>query len=177
MKLVPDSVVNAAKKIKYLFLDVDGVLTDGKLYFSDRGEELKAFNIKDGLGIKLLKINNIGAGIITARQTESVNHRARELKLDPVFQGSEDKAETLKKFLKAKSISLREVAYLGDDLPDLQVIKMVGLGVCVANSPSILIESADWQVKSNGGEGAVRELAELILQSQNKLNSSIEKYL
>ena len=106
-----------------------------------------------------------------------VNHRARELKLDPVFQGSGDKAETLKKFLKAKSISLSEVAYLGDDLPDLQVIKMVGLGVCVANSPSILIESADWQVKSNGGEGAVRELAELILQSQNKLNSSIEKYL
>ena len=99
MKLVPDSVVNAAKKIKYLFLDVDGVLTDGKLYFSDRGEELKAFNIKDGLGIKLLKINNIGAGIITARQAESVNHRARELKLDPVFQGSGDKAETLKKFL------------------------------------------------------------------------------
>ena len=96
--------------IKLVVTDVDGVLTDGNLYIDSKGNETKRFNVKDGLGIKLLKINNIGAGIITARQAESVNHRARELKLDPVFQGSADKVGTLNKFLKAKSISVNEVA-------------------------------------------------------------------
>ena len=177
MKQIPKHILECAKKIKYLFLDVDGVLTDGKLYFGKSGEELKVFSVKDGQGIRLLQQNGIKVGIISARESEIVTQRANELNISPLFQNEKDKTSKLEEFIAASSLTLDQVAFLGDDLPDLRVIKMVGLGLCVGDSSEQVIKSADWKTEKNGGHGAIREVAELILSAQENLSSSIDKYL
>ena len=177
MRQIPKHILKCAEKIKYLFLDVDGVLTDGKLYFGKSGEELKVFNVKDGQGIRLLQDNGIKVGIISARKSDIVTQRASELNINPLFQGEKDKASKLKEFIVSQSLKLDQIAFLGDDLPDLRIIKMVGLGLCVANSSEQVIKSAGWKTESNGGHGAVREVAELILTAQEKLSSSLDEYL
>ena len=177
MKQIPKYILERAKKIKYLFLDVDGVLTDGKLYFGKSGEELKVFNVKDGQGIRLLQREGIEVGIISARDSEIVTQRANELNISHLFQGEKDKASKLEEFIASRSLKLDEIAFLGDDIPDLRVIKMVGLGFCVADSSEHIIKSADWRTESNGGHGAIREVAELLLTAQQKLSSSLNKYL
>ena len=177
MRQIPKHILKCAEKIKYLFLDVDGVLTDGKLYFGKSGEELKVFNVKDGQGIRLLQDNGIKVGIISARKSDIVTQRANELNISPLFQGEKDKASKLKEFVVYHSLKLDQIAFLGDDLPDLSTIKMVGLGLCVADSNEQVIKSADWKTENNGGHGAVREVAELILTAQEKLSSSLDEYL
>ena len=177
MKQIPKHILACAKKIKYLFLDVDGVLTDGKLYFGKSGEELKVFNVKDGQGIRLLQHKGIKVGIISARKSDIVTQRASELNISPLFQGEKDKASILKEFIASQSLKLDEIAFLGDDLPDLRTIKMVGLGLCVADSNEHVVKSAAWKTENNGGHGAVREVAELILTAQEKLSSSLDEYL
>ena len=177
MKQIPKHILECAKKIKYLFLDVDGVLTDGKLYFGKSGEELKVFSVKDGQGIRLLQQKGIEVGIISARESEIVTQRANELNISPLFQNEKDKASKLEEFIASNSMTLDQIAFLGDDLPDLRVIKMVGLGLCVADSSEQVIKSADWKTEKNGGHGAIREVAELILSAQGNLSSSIDKYL
>ena len=177
MKQIPKHILKYAKKIKYLFLDVDGVLTDGKLYFGKSGEELKVFNVKDGQGIRLLQDKGIKVGIISARKSDIVTQRANELNISPLFQGEKDKASKLKEFIMSHSLKLDQIAFLGDDLPDLRIIKMVGLGLCVADSSEQVIKSADWKTENNGGHGAVREVAELILTAQEKLSPSLDEYL
>jgi len=170
-------LVRRAKAIRLLLLDVDGVLTDGRLYYGNNGEELKAFNIQDGLGIKLLQRNGVKVGIITGRSSELLARRANELGIDLVVQGREDKLVALQEVLKTHDYRMEEVAFLGDDLPDVAVIRQVGLGVAVANARPFVVENAVWQTKANGGDGAVRELAEMILQAQDKLNSTQADYL
>jgi len=177
MRQIPKHILKCAEKIKYLFLDVDGVLTDGKLYFGKSGEELKVFNVKDGQGIRLLQDKGIKVGIISARKSDIVTQRANELNISPLFQGEKDKASKLKEFVVYHSLKLDQIAFLGDDLPDLSTIKMVGLGLCVADSNEQVIKSADWKTENNGGHGAVREVAELILTAQEKLSSSLDEYL
>ncbi|MDG0969021.1 MAG: HAD hydrolase family protein [Porticoccaceae bacterium] len=171
-----EAVIKAAKKIKLLLLDVDGVLTDGKLYYGNSGEELKAFNIQDGLGIKLLQQGNIQVGIITGRVSGLLQRRADELGINPVIQGREDKLTALEELLQSTEFDLNEIAFVGDDLPDLAVINKVGLGLTVANASSTLALKADYQTKNYGGDGAVREIAELILAAQDKLNDILEQY-
>jgi 3-deoxy-D-manno-octulosonate 8-phosphate phosphatase (KDO 8-P phosphatase) len=170
------AVIKAAKKIKLLVLDVDGVLTDGKLYYGNSGEELKAFNIQDGLGIKLLQQGNIQVGIITGRVSGLLQRRADELGINPVIQGREDKLTALEELLQSTEFDLNEIAFVGDDLPDLAVINKVGLGLTVANASSTLALKADYQTKKSGGDGAVREIAELILVAQDKLTDILEQY-
>ncbi|HAZ81066.1 MAG TPA: phenylphosphate carboxylase subunit delta [Porticoccaceae bacterium] len=171
-----EAVIKAAKKIKLLVLDVDGVLTDGKLYYGNSGEELKAFNIQDGLGIKLLQQGNIQVGIITGRVSGLLQRRADELGINPVIQGREDKLTALEELLQSTEFDLNEIAFVGDDLPDLAVINKVGLGLTVANASSTLALKADYQTKKSGGDGAVREIAELILVAQDKLTDILEQY-
>ena len=171
-----ETVIKAAKKIKLLVLDVDGVLTDGKLYYGNSGEELKAFNIQDGLGIKLLQQGNIQVGIITGRVSGLLQRRADELGINPVIQGREDKLTALEELLQSTEFDLNEIAFVGDDLPDLAVINKVGLGLTVANASSTLALKADYQTKKSGGDGAVREIAELILVAQDKLTDILEQY-
>jgi len=170
------SIRSAAKKIKLLLLDVDGVLTDGRLYYGNSGEEMKAFNIQDGLGIKLLQQGGIQVGIITGRVSKLVQRRATELGINPVIQGREDKLTALNELMLTANLSLDEVAFVGDDLPDLAVIKKVGLGITVANGSTTLKSAADWQTTKKGGDGAVREVAEMLLTCQDNLAHLLEQY-
>jgi 3-deoxy-D-manno-octulosonate 8-phosphate phosphatase (KDO 8-P phosphatase) len=172
----PLAVAKAAQKIKLLLLDVDGVLTDGKLYYGNSGEELKAFDIQDGLGIKLLQRGGIKVGIITGRSSILLERRAEELAITPLVQGREDKLTALNELLEDLNISLDEVAFMGDDLPDLAVIRRVGLGITPANGNTQLASQALWQTIKSGGNGAVREAAELILEAQGKLNTLLETF-
>jgi 3-deoxy-D-manno-octulosonate 8-phosphate phosphatase (KDO 8-P phosphatase) len=167
----------AAKEIRLLVLDVDGVLTDGSIYYGNSGEELKAFNIQDGLGIKLLQGAGIEVAIITGRSSRLLSRRTDELGIDRVIQGREDKLTALNELLTDKAYKLDEIAYMGDDLPDLAVIRRVGLGMTVANASPSVAEHARWQSKRAGGHGAVREAAEFILKAQGKLAKAIEPFL
>ena len=176
MRTTPKSVIDAAQKIKLLLLDVDGVLTDGKLYYGNSGEEMKGFDIQDGLGIKLLQKGNIQVGIITGRMSSLLQRRADELGISPVIQGREDKLTALDELLPSLDMTLDEIACIGDDLPDLAVIKRVGLGITVANASSTLAAEANWQTVSTGGNGAVREVAEMILIAQEKFSKIVGQY-
>ena len=173
---VPSSVIEAAKKIKLLLLDVDGVLTDGRLYYGNSGEEIKAFNIQDGLGIKLLQRAEVQVGIITGRVSALLERRATELGIHPIVQGREDKLTALQELMQTMAINLDEIAFVGDDLPDLAVIRRVGLGITPANGSSMLSSQTHWQTSKQGGDGAVREVAEMILGAQNKLPSILAAY-
>ena len=172
----PTTIVKAAQKIKMVLLDVDGVLTDGRLYYGNSGEELKAFDIQDGLGIKLLQKGGIEVGIITGRTSELLKRRTDELNIKLLVQGREDKLTALNEILVDRTINLNEIAFVGDDLPDLAVIRRVGLGITPANGNHIVASQALWQTQKEGGNGAVREVAELILSAQNKLNALLEAY-
>jgi 3-deoxy-D-manno-octulosonate 8-phosphate phosphatase (KDO 8-P phosphatase) len=172
----PDAVIAAAKKIKLLLLDVDGVLTDGRLYYGNSGEELKAFNIQDGLGIKLLQRGDIQVGIITGRVSALLQRRADELSINPVVQGREDKLTALNELLDTLDVQMDEIAFMGDDLPDLAVIRRVGLGITPANGASTLAQQALWQTTQSGGQGAVREAAEMILEAQGKLQPLLASF-
>jgi 3-deoxy-D-manno-octulosonate 8-phosphate phosphatase (KDO 8-P phosphatase) len=172
----PSNVLKAAQKIKLLLLDVDGVLTDGRLYYGNSGEELKAFDIQDGLGIKLLQRGGIKVGIITGRTSSLLKRRAQELDIQPLIQGREDKLTALNELLEDMDITLEEIAFVGDDLPDLAVLRRVGLGITPANGNHILASQALWQTKKSGGNGAVREVAELILTVQGKMEALLATY-
>lgn len=173
---VANAVIESAKKIKLLLLDVDGVLTDGRLYYGNSGEEMKAFNIQDGLGIKLLQQGDIRVGIITGRVSTLLQRRADELGINPVVQGREDKLTALNELLETMEIGMDEIAFMGDDLPDLAVIRRVGLGITPANGSSALVQQAHWQTARRGGDGAVREVAEMILGAQGKLDAIVAAY-
>ena len=172
----PSAIIEAAKNIKLVLLDVDGVLTDGRLYYGNSGEELKAFDIQDGLGIKLLQKGGVKVGIITGRRSALLQRRAEELAISPLVQGREDKWLALNEMMVDLGVSLEEIAFVGDDLPDLAVIKRVGLGITPANGSHIVASQADWQTKNSGGDGAVREVAELVLSAQDKLESILAAY-
>ncbi len=163
---------NFAKKaqlLQLLALDVDGILTDGSIYYGNSGEELKTFNIKDGLGIKLLQRGGIAVAIITGRKSEIVARRARELGISDVIQGREDKLSALTSLCRDKKISLANCAYMGDDLPDITAIRSAGLGLTVSDATTRVREAADWVSAARGGHGAVREACEAILQARGTL--------
>ena len=162
------------ENLQLLALDVDGVLSDGRLYYTDQGEEFKSFNIRDGLGIKLLQRAGITVAIITGRTSAMVAKRAAELGIAHVIQGREDKLEALQDLCQNLQIDLSNVAYMGDDLPDRKAIMAVGLGATVADAASDVAAIADWQSKLPGGQGAVRELTEAWLRSLNLWDTLIE---
>ncbi|MFV0477190.1 MAG: KdsC family phosphatase [Parahaliea sp.] len=158
--------ISAAAGIRLLALDIDGVLTDGSIYYGNDGEELKAFNIKDGLGIKLLQRAGMEVAIITGRQSHIVERRATELGISDIIQGREDKRTALAQLCQRKSLPLSDCAYMGDDLPDLGAIIAAGFGMTVADACATVAEAADWQSKLGGGHGAVREACEFLLQAK-----------
>lgn len=159
-----------AAAVRLLALDVDGVLTDGRIYYGNNGEELKAFNIKDGLGIKLLQRAGVEVAIITGRQSEIVARRARELGIDAVIQGREDKKAALLELCRQRGVTLGECAYMGDDLPDLSAITAAGLGMTVADASARVRSAAHWCSEAVGGCGAVREACEFILDARGAWN-------
>lgn len=167
--------MSAFAGLKALALDVDGVLSDGRLYYGNQGEELKSFSIRDGLGIKLLQSTGIVVGIITGRRSEIVARRAKELGIQHVIQGREDKLVALHEFCSKLDIAVGEVAYMGDDLPDRKAIIAAGLGATVGNGAADVVAVANWQSQANGGEGAVRELCEAWLKSLGLWSNLIEQ--
>lgn len=170
-------ILAKAAQIKLLICDVDGVLSDGKVYFSNQGDEIKNFNIKDGLGIKLLQKSGIAVAIITGRQSEIVAHRAKELGIQHVYQGHTDKIAAFSEIIQSLNLKPEQVAHIGDDLPDLALMQRAGLGICVADAYSFVQQHADWVTANKGGEGAVRDVADLLLVAQQKLNNLLNGYL
>lgn len=173
-----DSVLaQRASRIKLLALDVDGVLTDGKLYFGNQGEELKTFTTLDGQGIKLLQSQGIVVGVLTARSSKLVSNRAANLGIQHVQQGCENKLTSLLDLQSKLGVSMDETAYVGDDLPDLACIRRVGLGIAVINAHPTLRQHAFCVTTLHGGNGAVREVCDWILQAQGKYEAAIERFL
>lgn len=172
-----DDVINRAQNIRLLVLDVDGVLTDGKLYFANNGEEMKAFNTLDGHGIKLLRKSGVEVAIITGRTSDLVARRAKDLGIVQLVQGREDKLTALGELLEKNTVDLEAVAFMGDDYPDLTVMRRVGLALTVAGALPIMQENAHWQSHRRGGEGAVREACDLIMQAQGTYEAALAKYL
>lgn len=171
-----DSLLSKAREIKLLICDVDGVLSNGKVYYTNQGEELKSFNIKDGLGIKQLLNNDIQVAIITGRQSAIVDRRASELGIPFIYQGKTDKQAAYQEIIKQLNITESQVAHVGDDLPDLPLMLQSGLGICVADGYYLVKHKADWVTQNVGGQGAVREISDLLLTAQNKLESVHRKY-
>ncbi len=172
----PD-IIALAKNIRLLVLDVDGVLSDGKLYFSNSGDEIKAFHSLDGHGIKVLQKYGIQVAIITGRTSGIVQKRAQDLGISLLMQGREDKRMALNELLKKNQVELEHIAYMGDDLPDLAAIRCVGLGMTPANAHTIVKQHSQWHSQYNGGEGAVREACDFILYAHGLLDQSIAPYL
>lgn len=166
-----------AAKVKLLALDVDGTLSDGRLWFTSDGKEIKAFHVLDGLGMKLLRENNIEVALITARESPVVQARARELGLRHVYQGSRDKLDSLNHLCQALSIKHEQVAYMGDDLPDLPVLRVAGFAAAPANAHPWVRDYAHWHSHAGGGEGAVRELCDIILLAQGKVEGLLRRFL
>jgi 3-deoxy-D-manno-octulosonate 8-phosphate phosphatase (KDO 8-P phosphatase) len=160
-----EQILSLAQAIKLLLLDVDGVLTDGKLYVGESGEQLKVFNTLDGHGIKLLQKAGIQVGIISGRDSAALLRRASELGIGLLYRGREDKAAVLQEIISNLELGEDEVAYAGDDLPDLAVIDRVGLGISVPNAHPEVRNAADMLTESRGGEGAVREICDFLLQA------------
>lgn len=174
---IDSSLSQRASRIKLLALDVDGVLTDGKLYFGNQGEELKTFTTLDGQGIKLLQNNGVIVGILTARSSKLVANRAANLGIQHVQQGCENKLTSLLELQGKLGIAMEETAYVGDDLPDLACIRRVGLGIAVINAHPTLRQHAFCVTTQSGGNGAVREVCDWILQAQGKYDIAIERFL
>lgn len=163
-----EQAIQAASQVRLLLLDVDGILTDGRLYFSNSGEESKAFNTLDGHGIKMLMSVGIAVGIITGRKSDLVTKRAADLGIEILYQGREDKMNALNEILASSDYALEQIAYAGDDLPDLPVLKKAGIGFSVPLAHIELKTAATAVTNANGGMGAVREITDFILKSQNK---------
>jgi 3-deoxy-D-manno-octulosonate 8-phosphate phosphatase (KDO 8-P phosphatase) len=157
-----------ALQLQLLALDVDGVLTDGRITYSSAGEELKSFNIKDGLGIKLMQRAGVEVVIITGRRSSIVERRAQELGINRLIQGREDKLLALRELCGERNLSLEQCAYMGDDLPDLGAIRAAGLGLTVADACSAVLQAADWCASRPGGAGAVREACEALLEARDQ---------
>lgn len=166
-----------AKDIRFVVTDVDGVLTNGQLMFTAQGEQFKNFNTLDGHGIKLLQSEGIEVAIITGRTSDMVLKRATDLGIKTIIQGREDKWVPLKEMLTERQLEPKQVAYVGDDWPDLACIRRVGLGIAVANADAAVKDHADYITERRGGEGAFREVADLILKAQDRYDSLLENWL
>lgn len=166
-----------ARRLKVMGFDVDGVLTDGRLYYNDRGEEMKAFSTLDGHGIKMLAGGGIIVAIITGRRSPTVEHRARNLGITYLFQGIEDKRATMLSLLGDLGIDPEHAGYMGDDVVDLPVMSACGFAAAPANAHSLVRERAHWTSSARGGEGAVREYCDFVLAAQGKLDHALRPYL
>lgn len=156
------------KQIKFLVMDVDGTMTDAGVYYSHNGEELKRFSIRDGMGIELLHLGGIDTGIITSETSQIVSTRASKLKINHVVLGSRNKRQSLTNLAASQGLELYEIAFIGDDVNDIPAMTVCGLSACPSDSSEEVMKIADIILSKAGGNGAVRELAERILESQNK---------
>ncbi|MBI5912683.1 MAG: HAD-IIIA family hydrolase [Betaproteobacteria bacterium] len=172
-----DRAITRAKGLKLMIFDVDGVMTDGTLYYSERGEELKAFNIQDGHGIKMLKQYGVEVALITARTSRAVELRAANLGIAHLYQGVEDKRGAYAALLAQLGLAAEQSGYMGDDLLDLPLITRCGFAATVPAAPQALKSRAHYVARTGGGHGAVREVCEFILRAQGGLERAISAHL
>ncbi|HEY6358695.1 MAG TPA: HAD family hydrolase [Vicinamibacterales bacterium] len=170
------TLVARARRIRLLSCDVDGVLTDGRVFVAEDGRELKAYSCQDGLGMKWLERSGVAVAWITGSKTPAVAQRARTLGIARVIQGAQNKLEVWERLRDELALDPEECAHIGDDLPDLAVIARCGLGATVPHAPELLQRRAHYVTRTKGGSGAVRELAELILDAQGKLKGLLRSY-
>ncbi|MDH5544790.1 MAG: 3-deoxy-manno-octulosonate-8-phosphatase KdsC [Gammaproteobacteria bacterium] len=170
-------ILERAAKIELVIFDVDGVLTDGRLYVTDSGEEIKAFHSRDGHGLKMLQQSGVTVGIITGRTSNIVTHRMSELGVEHVFQGQRDKIPAFEKMIANLSLQPEQVAYVGDDVVDLPVMRRVGLAIAVQDAHPFVKQHAHWQTPNCGGRGAARDVCELLIEAHGKLETMLAEYL
>jgi 3-deoxy-D-manno-octulosonate 8-phosphate phosphatase (KDO 8-P phosphatase) len=167
----PDPALEKARGVVLAVFDVDGVMTDGRLHLDDQGVETKTFHTRDGLGLKALMQNGITVAVITARQSRLVTRRMAELGIEHLMQGREDKRQAIAELLEQLDIGLEQVAYTGDDLVDWPAMGLCGLKCAPKDGAEWICQRADFVTRSRGGQGAVREVCELILAAQGKLEA------
>jgi 3-deoxy-D-manno-octulosonate 8-phosphate phosphatase (KDO 8-P phosphatase) len=183
MTISPDSqaataaVLEKARKLRLLILDVDGVLTDGRLFFDNEGVEYKCFHARDGHGIKLLRQTGVTVAVISGRNSGSVALRMKSLGIEHVYQGREDKLAAFAEVLEKTGATPEQSAHMGDDLLDLPIMARVGLAIAVADANFAVKERADWCTSLPGGQGAVREICDLIMQAQGTFDQVLGTYL
>lgn len=166
---VPDELIRKAAKIKLVVTDVDGVWTDGGMYYSEKGDELKRFNTRDGMGVELLHKRGIQVAIVTSERMEIVRRRADKLGLSLVYQGVKEKKVKLEEIMRESGLIADEIAYIGDDINDLSALKMCGLTATVSDGMASVKAVVDYVCDKGGGEGAFREFAELILLAKDSV--------
>ncbi|MEN6620393.1 MAG: HAD-IIIA family hydrolase [Smithella sp.] len=170
------SLQEKLKKIKLLVLDVDGVMTDGRIILDDSGREIKNFNVRDGHGIKLLQRYGIKIVLLTGRESQVVLHRARDLGIEEVHQKIFNKKEVFAEIIKNNNVDSSACAYIGDDFIDIPVLKAAGFSAAVADALEIVKKSADYVTQNKSGRGAVREVCDMILMAQGKWPEIADKY-
>lgn len=166
-----------AAKIRLLILDVDGVLTDGKIIVDDKGDEIKNFDVKDGQGLKFLLKAGFEVTIISGRESRAVEIRAKGLGIKEIYQGIEDKKSVLDGLIRDKDLKIDEVCCIGDDIPDIPMFGQVGLSIAVSDAVPEVLNAADFITKNKGGDGAVREVCELILKTQGKWVDTLSNFI
>jgi len=176
MSEIKQELVEKAKKVKLFLLDVDGVLTDGRIIYDSRGRDMKFFDVHDGLGVYILKKAGIPTILITAKGSRAIRPRARDMQVETIYENISPKTKVLDRILKEYRVSREEVCFVGDDLVDLCLMKSVGFPVAVFNAAAEIKQVADYITVREGGRGAVREVAELILKSQGRWNEVILSY-
>jgi len=169
-------VLDKLKKIKLLLLDVDGVLTNGGIIYNDSDAETKVFNVKDGLGIKLLMEAGIHLGIITGRRSNALYSRCKDLGINHIYDGVDNKIDVLDELLDQSGVSAEEVAFIGDDLPDLCLMKAIGLPIAVSDAHKTILDNAAMVTSAKGGHGAVREACEAILKAKGLWEDILERF-
>lgn len=172
-----DAAIERMRGVRLMSFDVDGVMTDGTLYLLESGEEMKAFNVLDGQGVKMLQDAGIRTAIFTARRSQIVERRAKSLGIEFVHQGVENKLATFESVITAVGLKHLECGHIGDDLLDLPLLRRVGFAASVPGAPAIVQSHVHYVTTAAGGRGAVREVCERILQAQDKLTTVLERYL
>ncbi|WP_455366197.1 3-deoxy-manno-octulosonate-8-phosphatase KdsC [Kaarinaea lacus] len=172
-----EEVLNRAKNVKLVIFDVDGVLTDGSLFYGDDGQEYKAFHSRDGHGMKMLQETGVQIGIITGRTSEVVLHRMKNLQVQHIYQGRLEKLPAFEELISKLGITPEHVAYVGDDVVDLPIMTRVGLAITVPGAHDLAKQYAHWITSQPAGAGAAREICEMIMKAQGTYDALIAKYL
>jgi len=170
-------ILERAAQIKLVIFDVDGVLTDGSLFLGDDGLEYKAFNSRDGHGMKMLQQSGVTIAIITGRTSKVVEYRMQSLGIEHVYQGQLDKRQAFAEIIEKLGVDASEVAYVGDDVVDLPVMVKVGLAIAVQDAHSMVLKHSHWQTPSRGGRGAGRDVCEMLMEARGVLQEKLDSYL
>ena len=164
------------KKIQLLLLDVDGVLTDGSIIYNDEASEIKVFNVKDGFGLKLVMSAGIKVGLVTGRTSKALHRRCCDLGIRHIYDGVQQKAQLLDKIVAETGVGADNAAFIGDDLPDLPLMKRIGLSIAVADAHELVRRHSDWVTSAPGGRGAVREVCDAMLKARGEWEKLMEQF-